>query len=505
MTVSGEPKQPGPEQSLTQEAVNGVAWQAIAVGANIVLRAAILILLARTIDAPEFGIIAAATVVISLAEKLSQIGVARVLVQRLTLTQEEVKSAFAISLYTGLVATVLIFMAAPLLATLLRIERLDVYIRFLAITLLVNNLATVPAALLQRDRRFRAMGMIELSSYVIGFGLVALPMARAGYGSWALAMAQMAQVGSRAVVLFFMRRTAIRLWPSRKAAGELLNVGTGYSAGQVGNFVATQVDYLIVGRWLGVDALGFYNRAYQFLMLPTQLFGTAVSAVLFPSVASIQDQPERVARAYLRALGVIAMLTLPVSGALAVLAPELIHVVLGKSWAGMTVPFQILITTLLFRTSYKISDAITLAMGSMYRRAWRQWIYAGAVMAGALIGTKWGIAGVSVGVGGAVVLNFLMMMHLARQVTSLGLAPIALVHLRQLGIAVLITLPVWLEVTMLREMQLAPAGILAAGICTAAGLGSVMWFCFRGLFGQEGAWLHQLAMERLKSVIKPKS
>lgn len=505
MTVSEEPKQARPQQSLTQEAVNGVAWQAIAVGANIVLRAAILVLLARTIDAPEFGIIAAATVLISLAEKLSQIGVARVLVQRLTLTQEEVKSAFAISLYTGLVATVLIVLAAPLLAKLLRIEGLDIYIRFLAATLLVNNLATVPAALLQRDRRFRAMGMIELSSYVIGFGLVALPMARAGYGPWALAMAQIAQVGSRAVVLFFMRRTAIRLWPSRQAAGELLNVGTGYSAGQVGNFVATQVDYLIVGRWLGVDALGFYNRAYQFLMLPTQLFGTAVSAVLFPSVASIQDQPERVARAYLRALGVIAMLTLPVSGALAVLAPELIHVVFGKSWAGMTVPFQILITTLLFRTSYKISDAITLAMGSMYQRAWRQWIYAGAVMAGALIGTKWGIAGVSVGVGGAVVLNFLMMMHLACQVTSLGLGPIALVHLRQLGIAVLITVPVWFEVTLLRDMKLAPVEILVAGICTAAGLGGVMWFCFRGLFGQEGTWLHQLAMERLKSVIIQKS
>ncbi len=492
-------------KSLTDEAVDGVAWQGLAVGANVFLRAAILILLARSIGAAEFGIIAAATVLISVAEKLSQIGVARVLVQRLTLTDEDVKSAFAISLYTGLAATAVLFLSASLWSSLFKIDGLVPFIQFLAFTLLLNNLATIPAALLQRDRRFRAMGMVELGSYVFGFGLVALPLAKLGFGTWSLAIAQLVQVTSRAAALFAMRRTPIRLWPSRAAAGGLLNVGSGFSAGQVGNFVATQIDYLIVGRWLGVEALGFYNRAYQFLMLPTQLFGTAVSMVLFPSIASIQDQPDRIARAYLRALGVIAMMTLPVSAVMIILAPELIRFLLGKAWTDMILPFQILITTLLFRTSYKISDAVTLAMGSMYQRAWRQWIYAAAVAGGALVGTRWGIAGVAVGVGAAVILNFLLMLQLAQRVTALGIGPIIRVHLRQFAIAALIALPVWIATEAARHQHFSSVLVLGTGCLVATAAGSIVWFRFRSILGEDGAWLHQMAMARLGSILNRKA
>ncbi len=505
MTLIEEPSSNKGKKSLTDEAVDGVAWQGLAVGANVFLRATILILLARSIGAAEFGVIAAATVLINIAEKLSQIGVARVLVQRLTLTDEDVKSAFAISLYTGLAATVMIFLSAQLWSSLFRIDGLAPFVQFLAFTLLLKNVATIPAALLQRDRRFKAMGMVELGSYVFGFGLVALPLAQLGFGTWSLAIAQMVQVTSRTVALFMMRRTAMRLWPSRSSASGLLNVGSGFSAGQVGNFVATQVDYLIVGRWLGAEALGFYNRAYQFLMLPTQLFGAAVSMVLFPSVASIQDHPDRIARAYLRALGVIAMITLPVSGVMIILAPELIRFLLGKEWIEMIVPFQILITTLLFRTSYKISDAVTLAMGSMYQRAWRQWIYAGAVAAGALVGTRWGIAGVAIGVGAAVVLNFLLMLQLAQRVTSLTIGPIIRVHLRQFAIACVISLPVWLATEAARHNHFGAVAVLGIGSLTAAIAGSIVWFRFRSILGEDGDWLHELARTRFRSILKSKS
>lgn len=488
-----------PKRSLTDETFDGMAWQSLSIGANIILRAAILILLARTLHAVEFGVIAAAMLVTNIGERVSQIGVSRVLVQRLNLEQDVIRSAFAIALWTGVLATAAVFLAAPLFSLLFRIDNLDPYIEFLALTLLLNNLAAIPAALLQRDRRFRALGLIGLASYVLGFGLVALPMAIMGFGAWSLAAAEMVQVASRALALFVARRPAMRLWPDWPVSRALLNVGSGFSAGQVGNFVATQVDYLIVGRWLGAEALGFYNRAYQFLMLPTQLLGAAISVVLFPSLAAIQDQPERVARAYLRALGTIAMFAFPASGVLIIIAPEFVRLVLGSEWSAMTVPFQILISTLLFRTSYKISDSATLAMGSMYQRAWRQWIYAAAVAAGAYVGTHWGISGVAVGVGAAVVLNFTLMLMLARRVTSLALGPIVRVHLRHLAIGALISMPVWFATQASRNGQLPDVAVLAIGLLAAALTAGLLWFRFRGLFGEDGAWLHRIVSARLSS------
>lgn len=485
------------KRTFTAEIVDGIFWQGLAVGANTILRAVILILLARSIGAVAFGIVAAATVVTSITERFSQIGVARVLVQRLKLTKGDVKNAFAISLLTGLLATGTIFAAARLFASLFGIPPLTPVLQFLSLTLLLNNLANVPTALMQRERRFKALGMVEMGSYIFGFGMVALPMAWMGYGTWSLAMAQMAQVGSKAVALFALRPPMYRLWPDWRRSGTLLNDGSGFSFGQVGNFVAVQIDNFIVGRWLGAEALGFYSRAYQFLMLPAQLLGNAISTVLFPSIAAIQDQPERVARAYLRALGVIAMLTLPTSGVMLLVAPELVRFLLGESWEPMTLAFQILVATLLFRTSYKISDAVTMAMGSMFRRAWRQWVYAGAVVAGGLVGTRWGIAGVSVGVGAAVICNFVLMLNLARSVLPLDLGQIVWVHLRQLGVAVLVTLPTWGVVTIVRVLVASDLAVLLAAGIAAGSTWAVLWFRYREIFGEDGAWLYQQLMAKV--------
>lgn len=485
------------KKSLTEETVDGIAWQSLAVVANIMLRALIIILLTRNLAAVDFGIIAAATVIVSVARVFSEIGVAQALVQRLTISDEHIKSAFAIAMYTGLAAAIAIFLSAPLFEYLLKMEGLDTFVRFVSLVLVLNGLGVVAAALLQRERRFKAISLVETGSFVIGFGFVALPLAKAGFGPWSLAIAYVVQSLLKTTALTAMRPPAIGLWPNRQAAGELLQVGGGFTTGQVGNFLATQVDYLIVGRWLGAEALGFYNRAYQLLMLPAHLFGTAVGSVLFPSVAAIQGQPDRIARAYMRAMGVVALLALPVSGLLVVLAPEIIRFVLGSEWEGMIVPFQILIATLLFRTNYKISDSITVAMGSMYERAWRQWIYAAAVAAGAFIGTFWGLAGVAVGVGLAVVLNFVMMTQLALKITGIPAMPLFLLHARQLAVASLIVAPAWLAADAVRDLDIGSTAVLSAGTLAAMLAAAVLLVRIRYIFGEDGVWLRDLAASKL--------
>jgi O-antigen/teichoic acid export membrane protein len=485
------------DKPLTDEAVNNVAWQAAVTGSSLILKAGLLILLARNIPPTQFGLIAAATVITSLATDFSQMGVHRALVQRLSLLPDHIKSAFAISLITGAIAAFGIYLAAPFFAGVFRIEESEQFIRFLAATLLFTGIAAVSASLLQRERRFRALGLLDLGSYLLGFGLVALPMAIAGYGAWALAIGQMVQIVSRTLALLAVRRPAFALIPRVQESKELLRTGLGFSAGQVGNFVATQVDYFVVGRYLGAEALGFYNRAYQFLLLPAQLFGTVTSTVLFPTIATIQDQPERVARAYLRALGLIAMLTLPVSGALAILAPELVGFLLGNEWTGMIVPFQFLVVTLIFRTSYKISDAVTLAMGSMYRRALRQFVYAAAVAGGAYIGSAYGLGAVAVGVGAAVVLNYVLMLNLAREVTGLALIPVLAVQARQFAASAVIVAPLWAAAVAARSYGFSDFAVLLAAGFAGVAVTATTWLKFRGLFGPEGEWLQALAERRL--------
>ena len=485
------------KDSLTQQTISGIFWQSSRAGANIVLRALILIMLARHLPAQDFGLVAAAMVVATVAQAFTQIGVTKALVQMLTLTEQHVRSAFALSVFMGSGAAVLLIFGAPAFAAPFHMIGLEPIIRVLSVLLLLNSIAAVPAALLDRARRFKISSMLELSAFVIAFGGIGLLLAIAGYGVWALVMAEVSQGLVRMLLYLVIERPPIGFWPNRSCLGDLLFIGSGFSAGQIGNLVATQIDYLIVGRLLGAEALGLYNRAYQFLMLPAQLVGTATQTVLFPSIASIQDQPERIARAFLRGVGVIAMATLPMSGVLIVLAPELVDVTLGERWHGMVLPFQLLASTLMFRTSYKVSDSVSLAMGSMYRRAWRQWVYAGAVVIGAVLGANWGLPGVAIGVGAAIVVNFLIMLQLALQITRVSASHVLAIHLRHLMAALPIVFTDVVVVAFLRAREAADVLVLLVGLFAAALTSALMWWKCRWAFGEDGKWLHAVADDRL--------
>lgn len=483
--------------ALTQEAVNNIGWQALVMGSNLLLKALVLVALARLMPPAEFGLIAAATVIISLAADFSQIGVHRALIQRLVLDTAHVRSAFAIALLTGAGAAGLLYSAAPAMAGLLGIADTRPLIEFLALTLVISGISEVSASLLQRDRQFRVLGLIDLGSYFVGFACVALPLAFVGYGAWALAIGQMAQVIARMGALFVVRLPAMALVPRWRESKDLLIPGAGFSAGQIGNFLATQADYFLVGRFLGAEALGLYSRAYQLFMLPAQMFGKVVATVLFPTFSAIQDQPERIGRAYLSALGVTALVIMPTSAALIILAPELVGFLLGDNWQGIVAPFQVLVITLLFRTSYKLSDAVVLATGSMYRRALTQYLYAAAVVGGSLAGLPFGLAGVAAGVGAAVVFNHAMTLSLARRNTGLAWGVLLLAQVRQVPGAAVIAAPVWLAARWARAEGLPDLAVLVAGGMAGAVAAAAAWWLARPLFGAEADWLASLLSSRL--------
>ena len=114
----------------------------------------------------------------------------------------------------------------------------------------------------------------------------------------------------------------------------------------------------------------------------------------------------------------MALVSLPISCFLWVLAPEFIGVVLGPAWGGVVLPFRMFSISLLFRMSSRISDECTKAAGQMYGRALLIWTYAGLVVLGAIVGQRWGVGGVAVGVSLAMAFNWLSMSWLTRSVTG---------------------------------------------------------------------------------------
>jgi O-antigen/teichoic acid export membrane protein len=455
--------------SLTHRAMGGMMWVAWGSGAVGVLKVVVLILLTRLLSPADFGVVTAALLVINFCLNFSQVGLGPALVQRPMLEPRHTVTAFIASAVFGILLAVLMVLAAPLVAQFFHMDRLTPVVRALAILFVISGVATVPESLLQRNLRFRLIANRDVLAYTVSWLGVGVGLAFLGWGAWSLVAAQLTQVTIRTAILLRAAPPFLRGRPTWVSFIELMEYGVGQSITRMGVILANQADNLVVGRWLGAVALGIYSRAYQLMQVPTALLTDVLDRVLFPTMARVQDEPGRLASAYLRATAALALVALPVGVVAAVLAPELVAVAFDSRWQSLVAPFQVLALGMMFRAGIRMSDSLSRATGKVFRRAWRHWLYAGLVFLGAWVGLHWGVTGVAVGVLGALFINYLLMAQLSLSVTQLSWAQFAQAQLPALRLTLVVAAVTAATAAGARYLGLPPVVGLLAGSAAAAG------------------------------------
>jgi PST family polysaccharide transporter len=454
------------------------------------LQLLVLGLLSRLVTPEDFGVVSAALVVTGLSAVVSGLGLGPALVQRPKLEQRHLDTAFSASLALGFGLGAAIWLAAPLVATGMRMDRLTPVLRALAWIFPLQALGNVATAVLTRELEFSWLAARDVLTYGLGYGVVGVATAWLGWGVWAIVAAEVAQATVKSALLLAKVPPSRRLVFDRSAFKDLAYFGGGFTVARLANYTAVYGDNMVTGRFLGPAALGYYGRAYSLMSGPAYAFGAVLDAVLFPAMAKVQDDGRRLAAAYLRGVGLIALIVLPLFAPVIVLAPELIRVVLGPHWQPAIAPFQILAIGMLFRTSYKISDSIARSTGAVYRRAWRQVFYALFVVIGAWIGQHWGIAGVAWGTLVALTFNFFLMASLSLDVAETTWQAFWKVHQPALLLTLASFPLVWAVATGARALGLPPLVVLlgagATLLTTCVGLAWRM----PGIFlGTEGQWM----------------
>ena len=472
--------------SLTHRTLSGMAWVAWGSGVMAVLKIAVLVLLTRLLSPADFGVVSAALLVIVFALTFSQLGLGPALVQRPELHPRHVSTAFFASSTFGLIAGALVWLLAPLISQFFRMENLAPVVRVLALLFPIMGFSAVAESLLQRELRFRILANADVMTYAVGYGL-GVVLALLGWGMWSLVAAHLLQSAMRAAILLSVEPPKLRPGPTWASFSELMNYGVGQSAGRIGVFLGNQADNLVVGRFLGATALGLYSRAYQLMAVPTALLGDVLDRVLFPTMARVQDDPLRLASAYLQGTAFVALVTLPAGVVAALLAPELVLVAFGSKWAALVPPFQVLALGMMFRTSYRMSDSLSRATGKVYRRAWRQALYAASVFLGAWVGQFWGVTGVAIGVLVALLINYLLMAQLSLSVGGITWLRFLAVQLPAVRLTLIVGGVTFAVAAGSRHLNLPPVVGLVAGSAAALGAGLLAaWLSPKLALGEHG-------------------
>lgn len=474
-------------RGLARRSIVGMFWTGLSMGALAVAELVTILVMARLLSARDFGLYAAAFAIIRLSAILEGLGVAPAIVQRPMLEERHLRVGFTLSLLLSLSMAGLIWATAPVIAHLIRLPDLVPVVRAGCVVFLCQGCATVALASAQRALRFRWLAMMDAGAFAIGFLLIGITLGWLGFGVWALVGALITQHFLRMIVLLVGQPHPKRPMLERRAVGELLYFGGGFTIARIFTYLAGHADKLVVGRWLGAGSLGLYSLSSQLMAAPAVIFGQILDRVLFPTMALVQQEPARLARAYRSGVAACALFALPVSVIIAIVAPELVLVLVGRGWEGVVVPLQILGLGMLFRTSCKLSDSGIRATGAVYARAWRQAVFAIAVVVGSVAGQAWGIGGVALGAVAALMVNFLLMAQLSLRLTGLRWSEFVVAHLPGLALASVIGASVWAAADQLRELQVLPLVLLAEVALLAAAEGLLLCWLLPSLFlGRDG-------------------
>jgi len=325
---------PGPALDLAAHARRGVAWSAATLVGSALLSLLQLAVAARHLERADFGLMALVLVVVGFCQQMADLGTANAVLHRQRVTPGELASLFWVSVAAGAALAAAVAACGPLIARLWGEPALARWLAATASVLLLVGATQVPAALLRRDLRFRALAAVELSSSAVGVAAVCA-LALAGGGVGALVAGQLAAAAARCALALAFAGQRPALHFSRAELRPFLAFGLYQVGERLVSFAAWNVDKLVIGLWLGAPALGAYTLAYQLVIRPFRILANLSARVARPLLARVQHDAERLVGAYLESVRVAALLAFPLYVGAWLVAEPLVELVYGPGWGDV--------------------------------------------------------------------------------------------------------------------------------------------------------------------------
>ena len=260
-----------------------------------VIRVGGMVVLARALMPNDFGIFRVLLIVMYFALIPIENGIPEALIQRRNLLPEHESTGWCLSVAVSLAMAMLIYVTAPLVAHLMLMPAIVPYIRLLCIPLVFQGTAMVSNARLRREMRFGALARARKFLREMVFLAAALLLLFEGYARWSLPGALAARIFAYSAALWVADRRFTAAWPRLWAARDFSRFTTTVWGARAMYTMSSNADFLLVGRFLGSNALGFYGMAWDLLrFVPDRLFRVA-GRVIFPAFSRVQDDNEQMA------------------------------------------------------------------------------------------------------------------------------------------------------------------------------------------------------------------
>lgn len=365
-------------------------------GVRIAIQFIGVVVLSRMLLPADFGMVAMVIAIVGVGEVFRDFGLTQAAIQARVLTQAQKSNLFWINAAIGLGLAAAVFALSWPIAMFYGISELVGLTQLLSLMFVFNGLSTQFRAHLSRELRFLPLAAVEVVGQAAGL-IVAVITAAVGAGYWALVFQQVVGAGVSLVVV-----VAVASWlPGgfRRHVGtrSLVSFGGFLVGAQFVTYLSKNIDSIIIGARLGATDLGFYNRAFQLLVLPLNQINAPSTRVALPVLARLQDDPVQFERFLLRGQTLLLHLVIALFALAAAVAEPALGLLLGPGWEATVPLFQILAVSGAFQAASYASYWVFLAKGKT--RSQLNWALVSRplIIGGVLVGSLWGVTGVAWG------------------------------------------------------------------------------------------------------------
>jgi O-antigen/teichoic acid export membrane protein len=317
--------------SLKARLARAIFWIVWSRGFVQVLNFAGTLAIARILQPADYGLIAIASIFTATTWMFVEMGLGGAIIQFRDLDDRDLNTCFWITMTLASAAYTALFLSSRIIADWFAVPRLAELLPILALVLPIVACSVVSDGLLRKRLAFDRISLAEIVAYLITTP-VTLGCALAGLGVWALVVGSLLGPTVRSIATLGFSPWHPGLQLGGKRITEMLQFSLASLGIQLLWAIREQADVTIVGKVAGDATLGLYSMAKELAMLPANKLSVAMNMLGMSVMAELQTDIIAMRSAFYRAVRLTAVIAVPTSAGMALVADELVATLLGPKW-----------------------------------------------------------------------------------------------------------------------------------------------------------------------------
>ncbi len=329
------------DSTLKKKTTVSLFWSFVDKFGQQILNFASMLILMNIVATEAYGMIGSLSVFVAFSSILIDSGFGRTLLNKKELTESDYSTVFYFNISLSVVLYLVFFFTAPLLANIFHTPVIANIVRVLFLSLICNAFGLIHQTIITKKANFKGLTKINMLALFIA-NVVAVVMAIAGYGVWALVAQVLLYAFCRSLFLWFYSK-----WrPTERFSKSSLRTFFAFSNKLLAtSAISTTINNIyptLIAVFYPMSQVAYFNQAKKYQDIPFLTLSNTFRQVAMLILSEINEQTERLRRVVSKIIKSIAFLSFPIGFAMIVVAEPVFYLFFKEKWLDSVPFFQVL-------------------------------------------------------------------------------------------------------------------------------------------------------------------